>query len=59
MFLTEVVYQAQTRLLIITPIAVIPDVSLDPLAVCLQVMNKQMTSLLQDRCFGCCFSALF
>lgn len=39
--LVVVVYQTLPRLLIITPITLIPDESSDPLAVCLQVINRK------------------
>lgn len=42
--LAVVAYQTPPRLLIITPITVILDVSSDPLAVCLQVMNRNDAS---------------
>lgn len=58
LFPAVVVCQAQPGLLVITPITGKLDVSSDFLAVCLQVANKKKTSLLQDRCFGCCFSTL-
>lgn len=55
-FLAVRVHQVQPRLLIITPIY--SDVSSEPLAVCYEVTNKKMTSLIQDRCLECCFSNL-